>query len=67
MILKEGAKVRAGSAVAITGNTGRSTGEHLHITCRYHGVTVDPMTVIQFVRKVKDECVATLKGGMDAE
>ena len=67
VLLKEGTKVRAGSAVAITGNTGRSTGEHLHITCRYHGTTVDPMLVIQFVKRVKQECIDVIKCGRDAE
>ncbi len=60
VLLKEGTKVRAGSVVAITGNTGRSTGEHLHITCRYHGVIVDPMLVIQFVRRVREECLSSV-------
>lgn len=67
VLLKEGTKVRAGSVVAITGNTGRSTGEHLHITCRYHGTTVDPMLVIQFVKRVKQECIDVIKCGRDAE
>lgn len=32
--VKENTPVLAGDVVGITGNTGRSTGEHLHITCR---------------------------------
>lgn len=58
--VKEGLKVKAGTVVAITGSTGRSTGEHLHITCRYHGVTVDPMLVLQFVRQVREECLSSV-------
>ena len=33
----EGEELLAGDVVGITGNTGRSTGEHLHITCRLNG------------------------------
>ncbi len=58
--VNEGVKVKAGTVVAITGSTGRSTGEHLHITCRYHGVTVDPMLVLQFVRQVREECLSSV-------
>lgn len=58
--VNEGSKVKAGTVVAITGSTGRSTGEHLHITCRYHGVIVDPMLLILFVGKVKSECIGKL-------
>ena len=32
-----GEELLAGDVVGITGNTGRSTGEHLHITCRLNG------------------------------
>ena len=50
----------AGSVVAITDSTGRSTGEHLHITCRYRGVTVSPMLLKQFIRRVREECLLSV-------
>ena len=39
--------VTAGTIIGITGNTRRSTGEHLHITCKLKGRSVDPMVVIE--------------------
>lgn len=60
IMAREGDKVMAGEKVGVTGSTGRSTGEHLHITCRYRGERVDPMLVIGFVRRVREECAAVL-------
>lgn len=44
--VKENTPVLAGDVVGITGNTGRSTGEHLHITCRKDGRCLDPEIVL---------------------
>ena len=35
IFVSQGKIVLPGDVVGITGNTGRSTGEHLHITCKY--------------------------------
>lgn len=52
--VKEGDHVSAGNLVALTGNTGRSTGPHLHISCRIAGEKkrkyFDPMVVLRFVK-----------------
>ena len=44
--IKEETPVLAGDVVAITGNTGRSTGEHLHITLRYKGQCINPKLIL---------------------
>lgn len=52
--VQKGGVVSAGTIVGITGNTGRSTGEHLHITCKLKGKHVDPMAMIEVIdRKIK--------------
>ena len=43
--------VDAGYVVGITGNTGRSTGEHLHLTCKIKGRAVDPSLILNYISK----------------
>lgn len=38
-----GDSLLAGTALGITGATGRVTGEHLHFSVRYHGRNLDPL------------------------
>ena len=46
LALKEGARVRRGDVVGYVGNTGRSTGYHLHYEVRQDGKTANPMGYI---------------------
>ncbi|MBI1267390.1 MAG: peptidoglycan DD-metalloendopeptidase family protein [Cryomorphaceae bacterium] len=46
--VKPGDYVQAGDLVGLGGNTGRSTGSHLHFECRYKGEPIDPATIIDF-------------------
>ncbi|MGQ9700608.1 MAG: peptidoglycan DD-metalloendopeptidase family protein [Candidatus Bipolaricaulaceae bacterium] len=41
-----GQRVSAGEIVALSGNTGLSTGPHLHFEVRYHGSPVDPLLLL---------------------
>jgi len=42
-----GQAVVAGERIGVTGNTGSSTGPHMHFETRHHGIPVDPDTVLQ--------------------
>lgn len=49
--VSKGQVVRAGEVVGITGNTGRSTGEHLHITAKFKGESIDPIVIISYITR----------------
>ena len=44
--------VVAGSIIAVSGNTGASTGPHLHITAKKDGKALDPTILIGYIRSV---------------
>ena len=41
--------VTIGEVVGVTGNTGRSTGEHLHLTCKIKDKKVNPMIILDYI------------------
>ena len=41
--------VAVGEVVGVTGNTGRSTGEHLHLTCKIKGRAIDPSLILDYI------------------
>ena len=43
--------VAVGEVVGITGNTGRSTGEHLHLSCKIKGRAIDPSLILGFIQR----------------
>ena len=51
--IKEKTPVLAGDMVGITGNTGRSTGEHLHLTCKRSGISINPFMILEYIRDYK--------------
>ena len=42
IIVRKGESVFPGIIVGVTGNTGRSTGSHLHLTCKKEGKSINP-------------------------
>ena len=59
-LVKKGARVMPGEVVAISGNTGRSTAPHLHITAKYGKKHIDPAILLQFVKETREEALAHL-------
>ena len=62
-LVKKGAQVLPGEVVAISGNTGRSTGPHLHITAKYGKKHIDPAILLQLVKEIREEALAHLVAG----
>ncbi len=62
-LVKKGAQVLPGEVVAISGNTGRSTAPHLHITAKYGKKHIDPAILLQFVKETREEALAHLVAG----
>lgn len=47
-LVEENERVIAGQPIALGGNSGRSTGPHLHFECRYMGQSFDPERLFDF-------------------
>ncbi len=60
ILVSKGAAVHPRDAVGITGSTGRSTGEHLHVTCRRNGKNVNPVEIFDYITAIRERCVAAL-------
>lgn len=60
IFVSQGKIVLPGNVVGITGNTGRSTGEHLHMTIRHNGEYINPRIFLDYINSVKESCVVSL-------
>ena len=46
IVVSRGESVYPGSIVGVTGNSGRSTGRHLHLTCKKDGKSINPTILL---------------------
>lgn len=60
-----GQEITAGDFVGVSGNTGRSTGPHLHITARYKGQLINPYTLLIYIRETRESALAHLGIGVE--
>ena len=51
IIVRKGEYVYLGIIVGVTGNTGRSTGSHLHLTCKKDGKSFNPTILLNLIEK----------------
>lgn len=61
-LVATGAKVRRGQIIAQVGNTGMSTGPHVHYSVRHKGVWVNPVRYIVEAKPDSPELAAALTG-----
>lgn len=59
--VQKGDWVNAGEVIGKSGNTGKSTGEHLHLGCKYKGRYINPAIILDYIRETQAECLDKLK------
>ena len=52
VIVGKGERVFSGTIVGVTGNTGRSSGRHLHLTCKKDGKSFNPTILLKIIESI---------------
>lgn len=63
VLAKQGDVVRQGQVIAKSGNTGTTTGPHLHYELKIDGQNVDPLLYLQTYDQINGGDVGTAAGG----
>ena len=53
ILVRDGQYVHAGEVIAVSGNTGLSTGPHLHLTTKKDGKVIDPAILLDYIKKCR--------------
>ena len=54
ILVRDSQYVNAGEVIAVSGNTGMSTGPHLHLTTRKDGKAFNPTILLDIIRSIKN-------------
>lgn len=60
-LVQVGDIVKPGEMIALSGNTGRSTGAHLHLTVRRKGNFVNPTIVLNYILDVRTQALEEMR------